>query len=307
MGNCILITGVAGFLGRTLARYYFEKGWDVIGVDVVAPENSPAPFLKTYLCDSLPSPSFIQLLKDAKPSECIHCAGRSTVGGSIIQPYSDFVQGPQLTFYVLDCLREFVPGCKFLLLSSAAVYGNPVKIPIDESLEPAPISPYGFHKWQSEIICREFNQIYGIPTANVRIFSAYGPGLRRQVVYDICRKIIFEKHVQLHGTGLESRDFIFASDVARGLETVITNGELIGEAYNLSSGTSTTIHDLVQLIQAKIDITREVCYDGVNPTGNPLDWQADISKIQKIGFSPQVSLGEGIETTALWCKSELMG
>lgn len=305
--NSILITGVAGFLGRTLARDYFEKGWEVIGVDVVSPENSPAPFLKTYLCASLPNASFIQLLKDTEPSACIHCAGRATVGGSIIQPFEDFLEGPQLTFYVLDCLHQFVPGCKFLLLSSAAVYGNPVKIPIDEGLEPSPISPYGFHKWQSEIICREFNQVYGIPTASVRIFSAYGPGLRRQVVYDICRKIIFEKVVRLHGTGWESRDFIFVSDVARGLESVITNGELIGEVYNLSSGMHTTIRDLVQLIQTKIGITREVCFNGVNPEGNPLDWQADISKIQKLGFFPQVALDNGIETTALWCKSELMG
>src|SRR5438552_189686 len=79
------------------------------------------------------------------------------------------------------------------------------------------LSPYGYHKRQAELICEEFSRVYALPTAVARIFSAYGPGLRRQVVWDICEKALATGKLELRGTGAESRDFIHAADIARGL------------------------------------------------------------------------------------------
>jgi UDP-glucose 4-epimerase len=78
----------------------------------------------------------------------------------------------------------------FLLLSSAAVYGNPQTLPVGEDQPVAPLSPYGFHKRQAELLVEEFARIYGLKGAVARIFSAYGPGLRRQVIWDICDRLL---------------------------------------------------------------------------------------------------------------------
>jgi UDP-glucose 4-epimerase len=303
----ILITGVAGFLGRTFARYFFEQGWDVIGIDIASPENSPYSFLKKYLSVNLPDPSFIHLLMETKPTVCVHCAGRASVSGSITQPYDDYAQGPELTFYVINCLHEIVPECKFLLLSSAAVYGNPENLPIAESCQPAPISPYGFNKWQSEIICREFNQVYGQPTASLRIFSAYGPGLRRQVVWDICRKALMDEHILLKGTGMESRDFIHALDIAHGIKFVIQASPMKGDIYNLASGAEVKISDLAKLILCSLALRNNIEFDGHIEKGDPVNWVADISKIASLGFAVEIPLEKGIESFAQWCRNELLG
>ena len=305
MDNVILITGVAGFLGRTLARHYFKQRWEVIGIDIVAPENAPASFLEKYLCANLPSPSFKQLVEETKPSVCIHCAGRASVGGSIIQPLEDYINGPELTFYVLNCLHDVVPGCKFVLLSSAAVYGNPSILPIQESVLPAPISIYGFNKWQSEIICHEFFEVYQQPTAIVRIFSAYGPGLRRQVIWDICEKASTGNTLYLHGTGEETRDFIHGHDIALGIDAVAKSAAMSGEIYNLASGKHITISYLANLTLGYLQSSnKEIFFDKIEPVGNPLNLHADIQKISQLGFSPTIPFEKGLHSYVTWFLSE---
>ena len=301
----LMITGVAGFLGRYIARYCFERGWNVLGIDYLPPENAPLHYLSSYYSLNLPDDRLDQLIRQHRPTVCVHCAGRASVDLSISDPVSDFYTGTALTFELLNALRLHGPECRFIFLSSAAVYGNPVSLPVGESHSLAPISPYGFHKWQGEILCREFYAIYGLPTASVRIFSAYGPGLRRQVVWDICRKVLSQPELLLHGTGQESRDFIHALDIARALEFVITGASFQGEAYNLASGREVTIRELVELILLILDAKFDPQFDGIVPQGAPRRWQADLTKINALGFAPAISLEDGLQTFAHWCRAEL--
>jgi Nucleoside-diphosphate-sugar epimerases len=305
MKSTILITGVAGFLGRNLARHFFELGWEVVGVDIVSPENSPAAFLKQYLAVNLPDPQFAAFLQKVQPAACLHCAGRSSVGASVAKPYEDYCQGPALTGYILNSLHETVPACKFILFSSAAVYGNPSRLPVSEALPEAPISPYGYHKWQSELLCREYAQVYGQPTASVRIFSAYGPGLRRQVLWDICEKAATSEKILLHGTGQESRDFIHVQDITRGIESILASAEMLGEAYNLASGRQVTIASLANMIAKEMQVAdKEIIFDCIVPKGDPLYWQADLQKIARLGFVPSIPFEEGLKTYVTWFCSE---
>jgi UDP-glucose 4-epimerase len=117
----------------------------------------------------LPNPALGELLAAERPQVCIHCAGRASVPQSMKDPAPDFRDNTALTFELLNLLRQYVPGCRFLLLSSAAVYGNPRSLPVGEGDEVRPVSPYGFHKRQCELLCQEFSSIYGVPTASVRI------------------------------------------------------------------------------------------------------------------------------------------
>ena len=303
----VLITGVAGFIGRYVARHLSRQGWQVIGTDNSQPENAPLADLTKYQRLQLPNPEFDNLVQTYKPDALIHCAGRASVALSVSEPAPDFYGNTVLTFNILDTLRLHAPTCKFIFLSSAAVYGNPSKLPIDETHPTLPISPYGFHKLQSEQLCLEFAKIYSQSTASVRIFSAYGAGLRRQVVWDICQKAITQNSLLLQGTGQESRDFIHALDIARALSVVIESAPMEGEVYNLGTGREVKIFELATIVLNSLEAGFLPQFDGVIPLGNPLNWQADISKLKSIGFTPTTELELGVKAFVNWCRTELLG
>jgi UDP-glucose 4-epimerase len=303
----LVVTGVSGFIGRYVARYFSEQGWFVIGIDNSAPENAPLANLSAYHQLHLPDAALNSLLQEHSPQVCIHCAGRASVSLSVTDPSTDFYANTVLTFEVLNSLRLKAPNCRFIFLSTAAVYGNPESLPVSETQPAAPISPYGFHKLQCEQLCLEYSKVYGLLTARVRIFSAYGPGLRRQVLWDICQKVLTQNSLTLQGTGKESRDFIHALDIARALHIIATNAPMEGEVYNLGTGQEVTISELANLVLDALDSECSVQFDKVVPTGVPLNWQANISKLESLGFTVSVPLERGVRTFANWCRAELKG
>jgi UDP-glucose 4-epimerase len=303
----LLLTGTAGFLGRTITRYFSQKGWQILGIDRVANENAPLADLKEYVTINLPNPQLSELLQTWQPDVCIHAAGRASVPLSMQDPSADFQDGPALVVYLLDSLRQYSPRCAFVFLSSAAVYGNPVSLPVSEEQCPSPISAYGYHKWQSEILCREYAHLFGLKTASARLFSAYGPGLRRQVMWDICYKALTHHEVLLHGDGTESRDFLHALDIAHALDCILTSASMKGEVYNVASGRETAIAYLSDLIINNLGSTIRSQFSGDLPGGTPRNWCADISKISALGFTPRITLEDGVGAFAGWCRHELQG
>ena len=302
-----LITGVTGFIGRYVARYFSSQGWSVIGIGTSPPENAPLANLKKYFCLKLPNSDLNEILQEHPPSICIHCAGRASVPLSVSEPVSDFYTNSVITFELLNAIRLHSPNCKFVFLSSAAVYGNPQSLPVSETQTVSPISPYGFHKFMCEQICLEFTKVYGLQTASLRIFSAYGPGLRRQVVWDICQQAITQGSLLLQGTGQEGRDFIHALDIAKALSVVVKSAPMTGEVYNLGTGREVKISELATMVLNSLEVDFLPQFDGIVPNGNPLNWQADISRLKSIGFNPSVELARGIKTFVNWCRAELLG
>ncbi|MHA3771977.1 NAD-dependent epimerase/dehydratase family protein [Verrucomicrobiota bacterium sgz303538] len=307
MNRTVLITGVAGFLGRTVAREFSRAGWHVLGVDDSAPENASLPTGARYHRARLPHPSLAELIRETSPQACVHCAGRASVPLSLQDPAADFNGNTALTFELLNTLRQHAPQCRFLFLSSAAVYGNPATLPVCETHPTAPLSPYGYHKLQSELLCEEFTCVYGLPTAAVRIFSAYGPGLRRQVIWDICAKLLNGGDLRLYGTGRESRDFIHAVDVAKALVLLAERAPCDGERYNLASGQEVTIAELFNQLALALDRPAQPIFDGQTRAGDPLNWRADVGRLQTLGFQPSVSLDHGLRGVAAWASAELLG
>ena len=301
----ILVTGSQGFLGQHIARYFSIQGYHVVGIDVVSPKSVGKVYLKEYHQLSLLDNRLIDLLTNIKPSVCIHCAGGADVCASIVDPLADYYSGPQLVIKLLECIRLVIPTCLFINFSSAAVYGNPEMLPIKESHPRNPISPYGYHKLITETICSEYSKIFQIRTVNLRIFSAYGTGLKRQVIFDICKKAVIDKSLELEGTGEESRDFIHVTDIAFGIEQVINNSINAFEIFNLGSGRETTIKELSNLIIKYIKPGEcKVHFTGVIPQGKPLNWIADISELNRLGFYPKISLEKGIESYVKWFRNE---
>jgi UDP-glucose 4-epimerase len=303
----VLITGVTGFIGRYVARLYSDLGWKVVGTGTASEENSPIGNLSQYRTLFLPSPELPSLINQVRPEVCVHCAGRASVPLSVSEPADDFNASVASTFNLLEALRKNSPDCHLIYLSSAAVYGNPKTLPISEEYSTRPISPYGFHKSMCEKLCQEFYEIYGLKTSVLRIFSAYGPGLRRQVVWDICYKALTQPILHLQGTGQESRDFIHVRDVARAIHFVSENSSALGKVFNIASGKETTIQQLTELVMKNLDTQNLINFDGTIPKGTPMNWRADTSLLEKLGFSTEVSLEKGIGVYTKWCQAEIIG
>jgi UDP-glucose 4-epimerase len=303
--NKILITGVSGFIGRNAARFLAAQGREVYGIDSNPEESAPLHDLHRYFRLRLPSRELDAVIEELKPQACIHCAGRASVALSVSDPKTDFEAGPVLTWDFLDVLRRKAPGCRTVFLSSAAVYGSPQELPVAENAKAAPISPYGYHKLQGELVCAEFAVLHGMPIASARVFSAYGPGLRRQVVWDLFHQALNKRVISAQGTGAESRDFMHISDICGGLDAVLKKGLLHGETYNFGSGEETAISQLAEMIKGSVGEDVVIEFDGRIPEGTPLNWRADISGLRRLGYVPKIGMQEGVSAFGKWCKAEL--
>jgi len=303
MQRSVIITGVSGFLGGYIANEFHNQGYLVIGVDGNGKGAVHNPRISRHEAMAIPSLEFNSLLTETDPDMLINCAGRASVGLSISNPSLDYYGNTALVFELLEAVRLYAPSCRFIMLSSAAVYGNPGILPINERLMCEPVSPYGFHKLQAEMLCREFSTIYGLKTTIARIFSAYGPGLRRQVIWDIYRKSASGSPVELMGTGAETRDFIHAEDVAIAIRILAERAECKGEAYNLATGQEVSIRQLADLLLACLGDGPQARFNGTRDQGNPSNWRADISKLESLGFVPSIPLEEGVQGFLSWCRS----
>jgi UDP-glucose 4-epimerase len=301
----VLITGAGGFLGTHIAREFSLAGCRVVGVGKSEAGAAARQYLHAYHRMTLPDPALKAVFAEHAPSVCIHCAGGSSVPLSFENPRSDFYAGPLSTFELLETLRQVRPECRTVFLSSAAVYGDPQTLPIGEDQTASPISPYGFHKLECEQLCFEYAKLHGMRTASVRVFSAYGSGLRKQVVWDMCEKAVRNGSLSLRGSGGESRDFVHGEDVAKAVRLVVEKAPCHGEPYNVGSGRETTIVELAELVAEALQLRCKPIFDGTVSPGTPRNWRADIGRISVLGFQPSITFAQGISSFANWCRGEL--
>jgi UDP-glucose 4-epimerase len=290
--STIVVLGSGGFLAGHIERQYHALGWRVVSVG----RSAAASQSEERHIWNLPHPEFSHLLAVEQPQVCINAAGRASVPASMVEPLTDFETSTLLNYRVLDDLRCRSASTVYIHLSSAAVYGNPARLPVAEDAEIAPISAYGWHKRLSEIVLEEYAKLFSIRSASLRIFSSYGTGLRRQVVWELASRAIAQPghSLVLQGNAEDSRDFVHGSDVAEAVQAVVERGALIGECYNVAAGTETRVHDLAALVLHLLGRSTEIEFDGRRRPGNPSRWQADIAKLRALKFSPRVSLEEGV-------------
>lgn len=253
---------------------------------------------------TLPDRRFVDAVRAYRPSLLVHCAGTASVPDSVAEPYVDFQRTVDVCAFVLETLRTEAPKCHFVLLSSAAVYGNPESQPITEAAPTKPVSPYGYHKMICELLAREASELHGLKTSVLRIFSAYGERQRKQVVFDMFRKFTSPGNVpvEIIGTGAETRDFVHANDVAKCVET-IAEQRAFG-TFNIASGLATSIADLAELVARTIGSRKEIKFSGERRMGDPVTWCADVQKLADVGFRSQIPLDQGLATFAQWFASQ---
>lgn len=294
----VLIIGSNGFIGQHCFIYFSDRGYKVFTCDI---DNH------------LSLPNFIPLAETENPFSncfeeksydfCINASGMANVALSEQSPLKDYTANVKNTLFLLELIRLKDPLCKFIHLSSAAVYGNPKKLPVKEKDEKNPISVYGFHKLQSELLCLEYARQFNIRTLNLRLFSVYGEGLKKQLFWDLHKKLEQDTDViELFGKPNDTRDFIHINDLMKAIDLILDKVEFNGSSINVSTGTESTIESVVNTYISNSPIQKQLKFLNTSLPGYPSQWRADISKLEQIGFIPSVSLEEGLEKYYKWVK-----
>ena len=291
----ILVIGSNGFIGSAAVRYYKAQKYAVIGCDIVANDT-----MNDYFKVDKKEPNYNKVFKEVSPVICLNASGAANVPFSFDHPLTDYELNVINVMRMLEAIRISSPKTIFINISSAAVYGTPLQLPVREEDDIAPISPYGWHKRQSELLCNEYANLYGLKTCSMRVFSAYGPDLKKQLFWDLYQKTRKGKVIELLGTGSESRDYIFIEDLVRATEVIATKGLLEGEVINVANGIETTIREAAKTFIEALGWDGEISFSGSKRKGDPENWCADISKIKEMGYNSDFSLEAGLKAYCRW-------
>jgi UDP-glucose 4-epimerase len=299
----ILVTGAAGFIGRHIARHFAERGWNVVGLGHGGwpPEEWRKWGLTEWVTSDVNLEALMQF--ETTPDVIAHCGGSGSVGFSVNHPALDFGRTVDGTMHVLEYIRIKSPKSKLLYPSSAAVYGAVKKLPISEGDALSPVSPYGVHKRIAEELIQSYARHFGVASTIVRIFSAYGVELRKQLLWDACNKAR-RGETEFPGDGQETRDFIFSSDFADVFFKAIDHASPECVVANAGCGQAVTVREVAEFIFEKLGNGARPRFNGRVRAGDPRDYSADISVARSWGWSPQVGWRAGLTEYIEWMQKE---
>jgi UDP-glucose 4-epimerase len=292
----VLILGSKGFIGQNLLNYLADNNYEVWGADVVTDYVNKGTY---FLIDATNS-DFSFVFQNVKYDFCINCSGASSVPESMTNPMRDYFLNTVNVFKILEAIKKFQPTCRFLNLSSAAVYGNPQILPVKETASPNPLSPYGIHKLQAEQLCKEFYDFYGIKTCSLRIFSVYGNGLQKQLFWDLFWKAKTGHPFKLYGTGNESRDFIHISDLLKAIDLITKFCPFASDVINVGNGQEIMIKNAVSTFFSFFNSEIAYTFSGDSREGDPINWKADISTLISYGYNPSIDINAGLKSYYKW-------
>lgn len=276
--EAVLVTGAPGFIGSAFGRGLLEQGFAVTGV--ARRTGASAGFalrVSDYSVDAVAA-----LVAEVRPAVLVHAAGTASVGASIADPAQDFAGSVQLFWRVLEGVRRSGLRPRVVFISSAAVYGQPETLPISEAAGLRPISPYGHHKLMCESLSAEYATCFGVPALVLRVFSVFGSGQQRLLVWDLFRKFRDDAEVVLDGTGDEARDYVHVDNLATQSEVLLRSLREPHEIVNIGSGHSVTVRELARLVGRLLGSAKPVAFTGRQRGGDPKEWRADMARYQTL-------------------------
>ena len=290
----ILVIGSKGFIGSHVYSYFKNKNV-CFGCDLIFDR-----FDQNYISITDFRIDLEDLFISHNFDVCINCSGSANVHDSLIHTVRDFELNVLNVILILDLIKKYQPNCKYINLSSAAVYGNPVILPIQSTSQLKPVSPYGIHKLMSEQLSLEYFTYFGIPTLSLRIFSAFGPGLKKQIFWDWFCKSQNQEIVSLYGNGNESRDYIYIDDLVTIIDLAINFSVFDGSCINVANGKEIFIKDIADVFFKKLH--KEYFFNGNAKSVDPLNWRADIEVIKLWGYESHTSIEDGLIKYIEWAK-----
>ena len=289
-----IVTGGAGFIGSHMVDLLIDKGFEVRVIDnlVGGREENIAHHRDEQLTfEQRDIRSFKPgdiLFKDAK--FVFHFAGIGDIVPSIEQPLEYMSANVQGTASMLECARH-AGVQKFVYASSSSCYGL-ASVPTNEEHPISPQYPYALSKYQGEQACFHWHHVYNLPVNTIRIFNAYGTRSRTSGAYGAVFGVFLKQKLEgkpftVVGDGTQSRDFLYATDVANAFYKAAET-EHVGEIYNLGADNPQSVNRLVELLGGPvIPIPKR-------PSEPDCTW-ADITKIKsQLGWAQQVSFEEGV-------------
>lgn len=320
LSNCVLVTGIAGFIGSHLGERLLERGVDIAAVDNFDPFYDTN--IKEQNIRDLGSLAkrlgrkFSFLKKDIRDLEAsdfsdlpinsiIHLAGKAGVRPSLEKP-EEYVSVNVLgTMRLLEFARQRQIS-RFVLGSSSSIYGDDTPVPFNEdAVADRPVSPYAATKRAAEHLCANYSHLYGLKTAALRFFTVYGPRQRPDLaIHKFAKLISNNQSITMFGDGTTSRDYTYVLDIVDGVVRAWNwtekNKPGTYEVFNLGNSSPINLSDLIILIEKGIGKKANIVREERQP-GDVERTFADVSKAQKIlGYKPETSIQAGIQHFCEW-------
>ncbi len=296
-----LITGGAGFIGHHLANRLISLGHHVRVIDDLS-AGDPSLLDQRVLFtrgDVRDQPKLWMLLHDI---DCVfHLAARVSLPQSILYPrdYNDINVGGTVT--LMEAMKA-VGVRRIVMASSATIYGDQKRQPVDESVVPELLTPYAVSKFAAEYYVSTLGIHYGIETVALRIFNAYGPGQALPPAYPpvvphFINQILAHGTVVIYGNGQQTRDYVYIDDVVDALIVAGEQDAIDRQVINVGSGIETSVMGLIGAIEQVSDRTAHVLRDE-EQSGGVQRLVADLEKANKLlDYQPKITLMEGLSCT----------
>ena len=303
-----LITGAAGFIGRSIAAALLSRGETVRGVDSLITgkrENlaglEAMEFVEGDLADSAVCAAACNGVEIV-----FHEAALASVPRSVADPVATNVNCVDVTLNVLVAARA--AGVRRVVYAgSSSAYGDTPTLPKHEEMTPSPISPYAVAKLAGEHYMRSFWRVYGLETVVLRYFNVFGPYQDPTSHYSgvlaiFCRKMLAGEQPAIYGDGEQSRDFTYIDNVVHAnlLAAAAPTEEVAGQVMNAATGARITLNDTFQILCGLTGYRGTPAYAPPR-SGDIRDSLADIRRAKELlGYEPLVGFEEGLRRTVAW-------
>lgn len=292
----ILVTGGSGFLGTHLCTALQAAGHTVRNLD-----RKQSPNVETVLGDVLDAATVASALKDVEV--VFHLASSIEAGESVKKPY-EYTQNNVLGSVVLLEEMRKTNVKTFIFSSSAAVYGEPTRVPIFEDDRTMPINPYGMTKLAMEGLASSYSYAFGFTCVALRYFNLYGPGENHDPETHAIPRFISQIHrgeeVTVWGSGEHQRDFVYVHDIVDAHIKALNLPKGKYHYFNVSGKNATRVSDVIGMIENLLGKKASIKHHEPRP-GDPLLLFADSSKAkEQLLWEAQTSLDQGLRTTVEW-------
>ncbi len=322
----ILVTGGAGYIGSFMVRELQSKGFDPVIVDNLSQGHKEA--VKDYRLEKIDlvadKEKLDTLLSSEKFDGVVHMASFIQMGESYQNPAKYYQNNVYGFMNLLDAMRKGNIN-KIIISSSAGVYGNPVKLPIEEDDPKNPLNPYGETKYILERMLDDYDAAYGIKFISIRYFNAAGAALdgtlgedhpqESHLIPNIIKKALKGEEIEIFGNDYKTPDGTNVRDYIHVLDLVETHSiamqKLLDGAqsniYNAGIGKGYSNKEILDMVQNVIGTNLKIKYGPRRP-GDADALYASIDKIKKdFGWNPKYGLREIVETAYAWHKSHPSG
>lgn len=303
-----LVTGAAGFIGRSIAAALLKRGDSVRGIDnFITGKRSNLAGLEgvEFVEGDLTNPA--DCARACEGVEVVfHEAALASVPRSVADPAGTNLHCVTATLNVLVAARE--AGVRRVVYAgSSSAYGDTPTLPKEETMLPKPISPYAVAKLAGEQYMQAFTRVYGLETVTLRYFNVFGPFQDPTSHYSgvlaiFCRKMLAGEQPTIYGDGEQSRDFTYIDNVVHGnlLAADAPAEKVAGRMMNLATGTRITLNETFRILRDLTGYSGEPAYAEAR-SGDIKDSLADIRLAgELLGYKPVVNFGEGLRRTVEW-------